>query len=263
MLWLLLVVPLAAALYWALTTRRRKSSAQYASLETVGGHGMREPSRMRRMVPLLLWTLGLAALILAIARPQAALTLPARLDAIVLALDMDSMLAYRRQAKSLSAARDAAKTSSSAATQRGIAWSRWRHHAVVRRRPTPRDLTRRSTARDAARTPPRQRIVIALDARCRLRASTWKIHQPAPARKKSATENAVRESRETTTFAIVLLSDGRATRTRSPKARVASDYGFAFTPLSSPRHGGHAEQNMRVRLARLATKSPMSQRGIF
>ena len=56
MLWLLIAVPLAAALYWTLATRRRKSSAQYASLET---------RRARPIVPaacaacaLLLWTLG-------------------------------------------------------------------------------------------------------------------------------------------------------------------------------------------------------------
>ncbi len=66
---------------------------------------------MRRVVPLLLWTLGLTALILAIARPQAALTLPARLDAIVLALDMsNSMRATDVKPNRLSAARDAAKT---------------------------------------------------------------------------------------------------------------------------------------------------------
>ena len=39
MLWLLIAVPLAAALYRALAARRRKSSTQYASLETVGGQG--------------------------------------------------------------------------------------------------------------------------------------------------------------------------------------------------------------------------------
>jgi Ca-activated chloride channel family protein len=110
MLWLLLAVPLAAALYWWLTTQRRKSSIQYASLETVGGQ-TRGSSRTRRVLPLLLWTLGLTALILAVARPQAALTLPARLDAIVLALDMsNSMRATDVKPNRLSAARDAAKT---------------------------------------------------------------------------------------------------------------------------------------------------------
>ncbi len=102
--------PLAAGLYWMLATRRRKSSVQYASLETVGGSARRS-SRLRRTMPLLLWTLGLTALILAIARPQAALTLPARLDAIVLALDMsNSMRATDVKPNRLSAARDAAKT---------------------------------------------------------------------------------------------------------------------------------------------------------
>ena len=77
MLWLLIAVPLAAALYWAIAARRRQSAARYASLETVGGpdgQALSASSRARRVIPLLFWTLAMAALILAIARPQAALT---------------------------------------------------------------------------------------------------------------------------------------------------------------------------------------------
>ena len=107
MLWLLVAVPLAAALYWALARRRTRSSALYASLQTVGGDvgsvaggavrgagkgASKIGTRMQRMLPGLLWILALTALILAVARPQAALTLPARLDAVMLALDMSNSM---------------------------------------------------------------------------------------------------------------------------------------------------------------------------
>ena len=51
MLWLLIAVPLAAALYRALAARRRKSSTQYASLETVGGQGATSGQRREPHAP--------------------------------------------------------------------------------------------------------------------------------------------------------------------------------------------------------------------
>jgi Ca-activated chloride channel homolog len=108
MLWLLLALPLVAALYFALLARRRSSA--YASLEVVSGTAKR-PGTWRRAIPPLLWLLALAALLLAIARPQAALTLPARLDAIVLAIDMSgSMRATDIKPNRITAAQNAAKT---------------------------------------------------------------------------------------------------------------------------------------------------------
>lgn len=111
MLWLLLALPLAATLYYALLARRQKSAQRFASLETVGGAHRTTSSAVRRAAPPILWALALAALILAIARPQAALTLPARLDAIVLALDMSgSMRATDIKPNRITAAQAAAKT---------------------------------------------------------------------------------------------------------------------------------------------------------
>lgn len=110
MLWLLLALPLTAALYYALLARRRKSAQRFASLETVGAD-QATSSTLRRAAPPLLWLLALAAMILAIARPQAALTLPARLDAIVLALDMSgSMRATDIKPNRITAAQTAAKS---------------------------------------------------------------------------------------------------------------------------------------------------------
>lgn len=106
LLWLLLILPLALLFYMTLTRRRRRVASQYASLETVGaGAG----DRTRRRLPPLLWLLALAALLLAVARPQATLTLPSRVDTVILALDMSgSMKATDLAPTRMAAAREAA-----------------------------------------------------------------------------------------------------------------------------------------------------------
>src|SRR5918993_1184764 len=225
MLGLLVAVPLAAALYWWLATRRRSSSAQYASLETVGGP-LRGSSRLRRVVPLLLWTLGLTALILAIARPQAALTLPARLDAIVLALDMsNSMRAGDVKPNRLSAARDAAKTFIEA---------------------QPRNV----------------RIgVVAVAASAAVVQSPTNNREefinPRPGEKKirRTDELPARESKgDNKQVAIVLLSDGQSNVGPDPlkAAEIASDYGVRIYTVGIGTTEGTVVSaegwNMRVRL---------------
>ena len=63
--------------------RRRRAGGQYANLETVGlGAG----DRTARRLPPLLWLLASTGLLLAVARPQATLTLPSRVDTVILAL---------------------------------------------------------------------------------------------------------------------------------------------------------------------------------
>ena len=260
MLWLLIAVPLAAALYWALATRRRKSSAQYASLETVGGstHG---PSRMRRMVPLLLWMLGLTALILAIARPQAALTLPARLDAIVLALDMsNSMRATDVKPNRLSAARDAAKTFIEAQPRNvrigvvAVAAS-----AAVVQSPTNNreDLiaaidrleTQRGTALGSG-------LIIALDAVLpAARINVEEFINPRPGEKKirRTDELPARESKgDNKQVAIVLLSDGQSNVGPDPlkAAEIASDYGVRIYTVGIGTTEGTVGQRRRLEHAR-------------
>jgi Ca-activated chloride channel homolog len=106
LLWLLLALPLATLFYWALVRRRRRAAQQFASLETVGADGA---GRWRRIVPPLLWLLALAALLLAVARPQATITLPSRVETIILALDMSgSMKATDIAPTRMVAAREAA-----------------------------------------------------------------------------------------------------------------------------------------------------------
>ena len=107
MLWLLVGLPLAMFAYSRVLKRRRTVTARHAQLETVGAA---TTSRARRVLPPLLWLLGLAAFTLAIARPQAALILPARIETIILALDISgSMRATDLQPTRIAAAQAAAK----------------------------------------------------------------------------------------------------------------------------------------------------------
>lgn len=106
MLWLLFVLPLGLFAYWALARRRRRTAGHYMNLQTVG---VDAGDRWRRRLPPLLWLLALTALILAVARPQATLTLPSRVETVMLALDMSgSMKATDIAPTRMVAAREAA-----------------------------------------------------------------------------------------------------------------------------------------------------------
>ena len=70
MLWLLLALPLLVALYFWLLERKKKFALRYASLDIVK-EAMGSGIGVRRHVPPLVFLLGLAVLILAIARPTA------------------------------------------------------------------------------------------------------------------------------------------------------------------------------------------------
>lgn len=272
MLWLLIAVPLAAALYWVLAARRRQSAARYASLETVGGpHGRaaRASTPARRVIPLVLWTLALTALILATARPQAALTLPARLDAIVLALDMsNSMRATDVKPNRLSAARDAAKTFIEAQPRNvrigivAVAAS-----AAVVQSPTNNreDLvaaidrleTQRGTALGSG-------LIIALDAALpTARINVEEFINPRPGEKKirRTDELPARDPKgDNKQVAVVLLSDGQSNVGPDPlkAAEIASDYGVRIYTVGIGTTEGtvvNAEGwNMRVRLDEEALK---------
>jgi Ca-activated chloride channel family protein len=109
MLWLLLAVPALVALYVWLQRRKRKGAVRYASLDLV--HAAIGPGqRLRRHVPPALFLLALIAIIVAIARPTAVVTLPTEQRTIVMAIYVSlSMRAADVEPTRLAAAQVAAK----------------------------------------------------------------------------------------------------------------------------------------------------------
>jgi Ca-activated chloride channel family protein len=109
MLWLLLVLPILLAAYVLVLRRKKKLALRYASLALVRD-AMGVGQRIRRHVPPLLFFLALAAMILAIARPQATITLPTQHETVILAMDISgSMRATDVEPNRLVAAQNAAK----------------------------------------------------------------------------------------------------------------------------------------------------------
>ena len=107
-LWLLAGLPLLAALYVYVLRRKKKFAVRYSSLSLLK-EAMRGPG-WRRHVPPLFLGLALAALIVAVARPSAVMTLPAQHETVILAMDVSgSMRASDVEPNRLAAAQAAAK----------------------------------------------------------------------------------------------------------------------------------------------------------
>jgi len=109
-LWLLAALPLVVAAYVALLRRKRKAALRYANL-TLVREAIGAGASWRRHVPPVLFLLALAAMLVAIARPQAVVMLPSQHETIILAMDVSgSMRATDVQPNRLVAAQTAAKT---------------------------------------------------------------------------------------------------------------------------------------------------------
>jgi Ca-activated chloride channel homolog len=108
-LWLLLALPILAGLYALLQRRRARSAVRYANLGLIRtAMGVR--GRIRRHIPPLIFLFALGALIVAIARPSAVVTLPSEQRNIILAIDVSlSMRATDVEPSRIEAAREAAK----------------------------------------------------------------------------------------------------------------------------------------------------------
>jgi len=107
-LWLLAALPLLVALYVYLLRRKKMFAVRYSNLALLR-EAMSGPS-WRRHVPPLLLLVGLAALVVAIARPSAVMTLPSQHETVILAMDVSgSMRASDVEPNRLVAAQNAAK----------------------------------------------------------------------------------------------------------------------------------------------------------
>jgi Ca-activated chloride channel family protein len=109
LLWLALVLPVLLAAYVFVLRRRKKLAVRYASLSMVR-EAMGAGQRIKRHIPPALFFLALAAMLLAIARPQATITLPTQHETVILAMDISgSMRATDVEPNRLIAAQNAAK----------------------------------------------------------------------------------------------------------------------------------------------------------
>lgn len=109
LLWLLLILPLLVLLYVWLLRRRKAQAVAYPGLAMVR-QALGSRAQWRRHLPPLLFLLGLAALLVAAARPLAVLKLPSEQQTIILAMDVSgSMRASDVEPDRLTAAQNAAK----------------------------------------------------------------------------------------------------------------------------------------------------------
>ncbi|CAG9167759.1 hypothetical protein LMG23992_00903 [Cupriavidus laharis] len=109
MLWLLAFVLVLAAGYAWLDARRRRATMNHPALKSIG-FAMKGGTGWRRHVPAALTLLALTALIFAIARPQAVMTLPSRIKTLILVIDLSgSMRAQDVRPSRIRAAQQAAK----------------------------------------------------------------------------------------------------------------------------------------------------------
>ena len=106
---LLILVPLTIAAYlWALR-RRRRYTLRYSSLSLIRA-AMPRRLTWRRHLPLALFLIGIASLVLALARPVAVMAVPYGRATVILALDVSgSMCATDIAPNRFSAAQEAAK----------------------------------------------------------------------------------------------------------------------------------------------------------
>jgi Ca-activated chloride channel family protein len=109
MLLLLLIVPAVVVAYFFILKRKKQAALRYASL-TMVKEAMSAGQKFRRHIPPLLFIISLFAMILAIARPAAIVTLPSQHRTIILAMDISgSMRATDVQPNRLAASQAAAK----------------------------------------------------------------------------------------------------------------------------------------------------------
>jgi Ca-activated chloride channel family protein len=108
-LWLLALLPVLVALYVLVLRRKKRLAVRYASLSMVRD-ALGVGQRVRRHVPPFLFLIGIALMIVAIARPTAVVTLPTQHEVVILAMDVSgSMRAVDVKPTRLAAAQEAAR----------------------------------------------------------------------------------------------------------------------------------------------------------
>jgi Ca-activated chloride channel family protein len=106
---LLVVIPVLALIYISMQRRRQQYALRYASVSLVQQAVGSGPG-IKRHIPAVLYLLGLTALIIALARPQAKIPTPSSTGTVVLSIDVSgSMLAQDVEPNRMEATKDAAE----------------------------------------------------------------------------------------------------------------------------------------------------------
>jgi Ca-activated chloride channel family protein len=272
LLWLLLAVPVLVALYFMLLKRKKRLALRYASLGMIS-RAMGPAQKLRRHLPPLVFLIALIMLIVAVARPSATLTLPARYETIVLAIDISgSMRASDVKPNRIAAAQEAArKFIADQPSSARIGLVSFAATASVLQPPT-RDREATLAALDRLQlqrgTAIGSGILVALktifpDVEFDLRATNPRGEvKPSPLdgpAAKPAPEKA--EPGSYNSAAIILLTDGQTTTGPNPieAARIAAERGVrVFTVGIGTTKGeilGSEGWSMRVRLDEEALKN--------
>jgi Ca-activated chloride channel homolog len=263
MLWALVVLPLVVLLYVWLLRRRKKTTLRYANLSLVR-EAMGSGIGWRRHLPPALLLTALAALLVAMARPAAVVSLPSAEKTVVLAMDVSgSMRATDVLPDRITAAKEAAKTfvAELPRTVR-IAVVQFAGTAAVVQAPTlsrddvvaaiDRFQLQRGTAIGSG-------IVLSLatifpDAGIDLSQITGQRAMPPGPNDKPKPEFAPVAPGSYASAAIVLLTDGQRTTGPDPveAAKMAADHGVrVYTVGVGTKEGetiGFEGWSMRVRL---------------
>jgi Ca-activated chloride channel family protein len=109
LLWFLLCIPLLVAAYVVVLRRKKKDALRYAGLSLVK-QALGPGQKIRRHVPPALFLVALTAMLVAMARPAAVITLPSHHQTVILAMDVSgSMRADDVEPNRLAASQAAAR----------------------------------------------------------------------------------------------------------------------------------------------------------
>jgi Ca-activated chloride channel family protein len=221
----LLLLPLALGAYVLAQRRRQRYAARFTNLDLLANVVGRSPG-WRRHVPAALYLLALAALVVALARPQATIALPREQASVILTSDSSgSMQATDVEPSRLAAAQGAARTFLERVPERfRVGVVSFNHEVQTLSTPT----TDRAAVEAAVASLRAEGGTATGDALAR----SLEILRPRAQRDRPA------DRREPA--AVILLSDGKTTTGRDPVevAREARRLGVAVHTVALGTPGG-------------------------
>ena len=254
--WLLLALPAIVAVYLWVLKRKKRSALRYANLELVK-EAMGKGLWWRRHLPPAILFAALAAMITAIARPSAVITLPTHHETVILAIDVSgSMRASDVQPSRIEAAQAAARAfiaQQPRSTRIGIV--AFAGSAALVQAPTSNRHDLRAAIDQLQlqhATAVGSGILVSLKALFPRRSSSTSRRNPKASQRRPGSY---------ASGAVILLTDGQTTAGPDPvdAARVAADHGVRVYTVGVGTDSGQILTgegwSMRVRLDEEALKA--------